>query len=121
MTVMKSELIKLLDFPRQKMTASMELHQCAHNGFFDETDIRCRTCYQGGECTWVNHNDKLVALEDKTLSDLTAQIVLAMDFIDATLEPEHEYQLKCQCDNCSWLTQANNALRALDQSEANSN
>ncbi|GLP97295.1 hypothetical protein [Paraferrimonas sedimenticola] len=113
MTVPKSELIALLDFPRRKMLAMMELGECPHNGFFDLSDLRCQTCHQGSECRWVNHNDQCVDLDSKTLEDLQQQILKAADFIDASLDLDHQYRESCQCDNCRWLTKANKTLTAL--------
>ena len=66
----KALLIELFEFPRKRVVQSMELRHCPHAGFFNPTDEQCIYCHQGMECVWMNHNDELVALEEKSEEEL---------------------------------------------------
>jgi hypothetical protein len=104
------DLIPLFDFPRRRILQSMEVYHCPHAVFYNLRDERCITCHQGEECLWMNHNDKLVALEAKPIADLKQQLLIAVDFVDATLTPHHLSRTDCTCDNCTWLRQVQHTL-----------
>ncbi|MGL4473707.1 MAG: hypothetical protein ACRCT7_04500 [Shewanella sp.] len=99
----KAQLIPLFEFARQRIIQSMELRQCPHAGFYNPVDDACTFCHQGMECVWMNHNDKLVSLEQKSVSELRQQLLIAVDYIDSNLTPYHLSRRQCQCENCLWL------------------
>lgn len=106
----KQQLIELLNYPRMRIVQSMELKQCPHAGFFNDSDEKCLNCHQGMECVWTNHNDELVAVEEKPVSELKQQLLIAVDFIDSSLTPHHLSRLNCECENCVWLRKAQKVL-----------
>jgi hypothetical protein len=85
----KEKLIELFDFARRRIIQSMELRHCPHAGFYNSVDERCIHCHQGMECVWMNHNDELVTLEEKTEEQLKQQLLIAVDFVDSNLSPYH--------------------------------
>ncbi|MBT1444214.1 hypothetical protein KJI95_06700 [Shewanella sp. JM162201] len=106
----REKLIELFEFARKRIIQSMELRHCPHAGFYNSVDERCLYCHQGMECIWMNHNDELVALEQKSDEDLKQQLLIAVDFVDSNLSPYHLTRRKCQCENCQWLKQVNEVL-----------
>ncbi|WP_025820809.1 hypothetical protein [Shewanella marina] len=106
----KALLIELMDFPRQKILQGMELAYCPHAGFFNPVDEQCIYCHQGMECVWMNHNDKLVALEQKDYQALKQQLLIALDYIDSSLTPHHLSRRNCECDNCVWMRKVSKVL-----------
>ena len=111
----KARLIELLEYPRQRILQSMELNQCPHAGFFNHTDMQCINCHQGMECTWMNHNDETVAVDQKTAEELKQQLLVAVDFIDSSLSPHHLSRRHCECENCVWLKNVQKALNIPEQ------
>ncbi|GGI78384.1 hypothetical protein [Shewanella gelidii] len=99
----KALLIELFEYPRKRIIQSMELRQCPHAGFFNKADEECIYCHQGMECVWMNHNDELVDLQEKSVDDLKQQLLIAVDYIDSNLSPHHLSRRQCQCENCVWL------------------
>jgi len=106
----KALLIELLDYPRKRIVQSMELKACPHAGFFNTSDEQCLNCHQGMECIWMNHNDELVAVEQKSIKELKQQLLIAVDFIDSSLTPHHLSRRNCECENCVWLRKAQRVL-----------
>lgn len=106
----KALLIELLAFPRKRILQSMEVTHCPHAVFFNDSDEQCLTCHQGMECIWMNQNDELVAVEQKSVAELKQQLLIAVDFIDSSLSPHHLSRRQCQCDNCVWLRRVQEAL-----------
>lgn len=106
----KALLIELLEFPRKRILQSMEVTHCPHAVFFNDSDEQCLTCHQGMECIWMNQNDELVAVEQKSITELKQQLLIAVDFIDSSLSPHHLSRRQCQCDNCAWLRRVQAAL-----------
>jgi len=106
----KALLIELLEYPRKRIVQSMELKFCPHAGFFNNSDEQCLFCHQGMECTWMNHNDELVAVEKKSVQEIKQQLLIAVDFIDSSLTPHHLSRRNCECENCVWLRKAQKIL-----------
>ncbi|ACA88410.1 hypothetical protein [Shewanella woodyi] len=106
----KALLIELLDYPRKRIVQSMELKFCPHAGFFNTSDEQCLNCHQGMECVWMNHNDELVAVEEKSVAELKQQLLIAVDFIDSSLTPHHLSRRNCGCENCVWLRKTQKVL-----------
>lgn len=111
--VEKSDLIQLFKFPRQRILQTMEVTHCPHAVFYNRSDEQCITCHQGEECLWINHNDEMVAMEKKSMEDLKQQLLVAVDFVDSLLTPQHLSRRNCQCDNCTWLKEVNQTLAKL--------
>ncbi len=109
----KQELIELFEYARPRVIQSMELRHCPHAGFYNPVDERCNFCHQGMECIWMNQNDELVDLEQKSLEELRQQLLIAVDFVDSSLSPHHLSRRKCQCDNCNWLRKVQETLARL--------
>lgn len=108
--VNKALLIELLDYPRKRIAQSMELKSCPHAGFFNSSDEQCQNCYQGMECVWMNGNDELVAVEEKSVQEIKQQLLIAVDYIDSSLTPHHLSRRNCECENCVWLRRAQKVL-----------
>lgn len=108
--VNKALLIELLDYPRKRIAQSMELRFCPHAGFFNSRDEQCLTCHQEMECVWMNHNDELVAVEEKSVQEIKQQLLIAVDFIDSSLTPHHLSRRNCECENCVWLRRTQKVL-----------
>lgn len=106
----KSQLIELYEFARSRIIKSMDLRQCPHAGFYNSRDDECNFCNQGLECQWMNHNDELVSLEEKSIAQLKQQLLIAVDFIDSNLTPYHLSRRHCECENCLWLRKAQQVL-----------
>ncbi|GGI67092.1 hypothetical protein GCM10007978_00790 [Shewanella hanedai] len=106
----KALLIELLDYPRKRIVQSMELKFCPHAGFFNSNDDQCLSCHQEMECVWMNHNDELVAVEEKPIQEIKQQLLIAVDFIDSSLSPHHLSRRNCECENCVWLRKAQQVL-----------
>ncbi|MDF0533056.1 hypothetical protein KDN34_02455 [Shewanella yunxiaonensis] len=106
----KRELIALFEYARPRIIQSMELRHCPHSGFYNPVDDECTFCHQGMECVWMNRNDNLVALEEKSIEELKQQLLMAVDFVDANLTPHHLSRRKCDCDNCAWLRKVEETL-----------
>ncbi|MCW3171357.1 hypothetical protein [Shewanella subflava] len=113
----KADLIQLFDFPRSRILKSMEVTHCPHAVFFNASDEQCITCHQGEECVWINHNDEMVAMEEKSIEDLKQQILVAVDFVDSSLSPHHLSRRNCQCENCVWLRQVQLTLKGESSSD----
>lgn len=111
-TLDRSQLIELYEFARKRIIKSMELRHCPHAGFYNPTDEQCLFCHQDMECLWMNRNDELVDLEQKSVEELRQQLLAAEEFIRASLTPYHLSRRKCQCENCLWLRKAQDVLRA---------
>ncbi|UJF22728.1 hypothetical protein [Shewanella sp. OMA3-2] len=109
--IIKADLIQLFDFPRMRILQSMEVAHCPHAVFFNAADEQCITCHQGEECVWINHNDEMVAMEQKSVNDLTQQLLVAVDFVDSSLSPHHLSRRNCQCENCVWLAKVQLVLQ----------
>lgn len=101
----KSQLIELYEFARKRIIKSMDLQGCPHAGFYNSSDENCISCDQNLECVWMNHNDELVSLQDKSVEQLEQQLLIAVDFIDSNLTPYHLSRHHCECENCTWLRQ----------------
>ena len=99
----KARLIELLAFPRKRILQSMEMRSCPHAGFYNAKDEQCLNCHQEMECVWMNHNDELVAVEEKSVTEIKQQLLIADDFVDSSLTPYHLSRRDCECDNCTWL------------------
>lgn len=106
----KAQLIALFTFARSRIIKSMELRHCPHSGFYNSVDEQCIHCHQGMECVWMNHNDELVSLEQKSVDELRQQLLIAVDFVDSSLSPHHLSRRQCQCENCQWLRDVNKVL-----------
>ncbi len=111
----KALLIELLEFPRKRILKSMEVRHCPHAVFYNQSDEQCLTCHQGMECIWINHNDELVAVEQKSVAELRQQLLIAVDFIDSSLTPHHLSRRHCQCENCLWLRRVQEVLAQMDK------
>ncbi|MCL1141199.1 hypothetical protein [Shewanella gaetbuli] len=109
--ISKTDLIQLFEFPRKRILQSMEVTHCPHAVFYNHSDEQCITCHQGEECLWMNHNDELVSMEDKSIDDLKQQLLVAVDFVDSSLTPHHLSRRNCQCDNCVWLRKVQQTLQ----------
>lgn len=106
----KARLIELLAYPRKRILQSMEVAHCPHAVFFNPCDEQCIHCHQGMECQWMNRNDELVAVEQKSVKELKQQLLIAVDFVDSSLSPHHLSRRQCQCDNCVWLRNVQTTL-----------
>ena len=107
----KAQLIALYEFARKRIIQSMDLRLCPHAGFYNRNDDQCTLCEQNLECVWMNGNDNLVSLKDKSIEQLKQQLLIAVDFIDANLTPYHLSRRHCECENCTWLREVQNALK----------
>ncbi|QSX40401.1 hypothetical protein [Shewanella cyperi] len=113
----KEQLIELYNFARKRVILSMELRHCPHAGFYNPTDERCLYCHQDMECLWMNRNDELVALEQKSIAELKQQLLVALDFVESSLTPHHLSRRQCQCENCVWQRQVIEVLDHLNSSD----
>ena len=103
-------LIELLDYPRKRIGQSMDLISCSHAGFLNTSDKQCLDCHQRMECTWMNHNDELVDVEEKSVKEIKRQLLIAVDVIESGLTLTHLAKKHCECENCVWLGKVRTAL-----------
>ncbi|SHI24991.1 hypothetical protein [Ferrimonas marina] len=108
--VSREELAELLAYPRRKMRDNMDVRFCPHAAFYNPVDERCIYCHQDMECKWLNHNDELVSIEDKSDEDIKRELTKAMDYVEAQLTAAHLNRRACTCDNCNWLNRVRKVL-----------
>ena len=64
---MKTEVIEMLQFPRQLIRGHVPLETCEHAGNFSPGDAGCHVCETRLECEWLYYNDESAALTEKPL------------------------------------------------------
>lgn len=112
-TQIKSQLLELYQFARQRIIKSIDLRDCPHAGFYNRVDDTCTFCDQELECQWMNHNDELVSIEKKSVEQLKQQLLIAVDYVDSNLTPYHLSRRNCECENCVWLRKAQQVLEKI--------
>ncbi|QIZ77809.1 hypothetical protein [Ferrimonas lipolytica] len=109
-TIDRTGLSELMAYPRRKMRDNMDVRFCKHAVFYNPVDEECTYCHQDMECKWLNHNDELISLDDKTDDDIRRELTKAMDYVEAQLTAAHLNRRACTCDNCSWLAKVRSLL-----------
>lgn len=103
---MKTQIIEMLEFPRQIVRGNVPLETCEHAGNFSPRDPECKICETRLECEWLYHNDESVALVEKSLDALLEALGLAMLYVDACVTRAGHDARVCPCRACGWLKQA---------------
>ena len=103
---MKNRMIELLSFPRQMLHDDIDLETCLHAGFYDRNNHDCRHCENAAQCRWLNANDKFVALERKSMEDLTKSLAFVLDYMNARVGQWGHDPNVCKCSFCCWLGEA---------------
>jgi hypothetical protein len=104
--LLKTAVIRMLDYPRSLVRRNVELHDCPHAGQFADTDARCRLCEFTMECHWLCQNDEFVALGEKSIDKIVEALSFALGYVDAeTTIWGHRRQI-CRCEACIWLRSA---------------
>lgn len=101
--VAPQQIAELMAYPRSKMRDNMDVRFCPHATFYNPVDEQCTYCHQGMECKWLNHNDELISIENKSEEDIRRELTKAMDYVEAQLTASHLNRRACHCDNCVWL------------------
>ncbi|WP_035387338.1 hypothetical protein [Ferrimonas senticii] len=110
----RSDLAELLAYPRRKMRDNMDTRFCKHAAFYNPVDTECTYCHQEMECKWLNHNDELISIENKSDDDLRRELTKAMDYVEAQLTAAHLNRRACGCDNCAWLGKVRKLLQIVN-------
>ncbi len=103
-------IVTLLEYPRWLIEREVDFTDCHLGGNFESGDERCRHCYFGEACNWLNLNRSKPTL-NTPLPDLLHALNTAVTYIrdDAPGTPKHDR--RCDCDTCIWLHEATNFLR----------
>lgn len=64
---MKTEILKMLEFPRRLARGNLELEHCRHAGNYAVGDPQCVICQSQLECEWLYHSDEFSALQEREL------------------------------------------------------
>jgi hypothetical protein len=114
---MRPALIGALSYPRELMSADMELDSCPHNGLYDDDDGRCLACVQQPECEWLFDNEAFAALERKPIGEILRALETASDYVAAQVAYWHHDSRQCGCTSCTWLR---DTLRLVEKARAES-
>ena len=112
---MKTEIIKMLKFPRKIIRGSVPLETCEHAGNFSSSAPDCRICETRLECEWLYHNDESVALAEKPLDALVEAFGLAVLYVDACVTRAGHNARVCHCEACDWLRRAQRLLETAER------
>jgi hypothetical protein len=103
---MKTEVIAMLEFPRQIMRGHIPLEACEHAGNFSSRDTGCLVCETRPECEWLYSNDESVALTEKPLDVIVDAFGSALLYVDACVTRAGHDGRVCHCQACDWLRRA---------------
>jgi len=103
---MKSEIIDMLEFPRQIVRGNVPLETCGHAGNFSSSAPECQICETRLECEWLYHNDESVALAEKPLDAVIEALGMAVLYVDACVTRASHHPRTCHCEACDWLRRA---------------
>lgn len=106
---MKQHIIELLAHPRYLVLDEIDITECPHHSYYDETDPRCKYCELGEECRWLTNNEAFIALTKKPVEDLVQSLEFAVDY--TTFRFDHHNTRACICESCAWLREARHFLR----------
>ena len=103
---MKTEVIAMLQFPRQLIRGHIPLDTCEHAGNFSSSDSGCHVCETRLECEWLYYNDESAALTEKPLDAVVDALGSAVLYVDACVTRAGHNARVCHCEACNWLRQA---------------
>lgn len=112
---MKTEIIDMLDFPRQIVRGHVPLETCEHAGNFSPTDHGCRVCEARLECEWLYCNDESAALTEKPLNVVVDALGTAVLYVDACITRAGHNAHACHCEACDWLKRARRLHEAAER------
>jgi len=103
---MKTEIIKMLEFPTKIAQGYIPFETCEHAGNFSPGDKGCLVCDAQLECKWLYHNDESTAPGDKPLDVIVGALGSALLYVDACVARVGHDAQTCRCDACDWLRRA---------------
>ena len=103
---MKTEIIAMLEFPRQIIRGHVPLETCEHAGNFSSSDTGCLVCETRLECEWLYYNDESAALTEKPLDVAADALGSAVLYVDACVTRAGHDGRVCHCAACNWLRRA---------------
>ena len=103
---MKTEIIAMLEFPRQIIRDHIPLETCEHAGNFSSNDLGCLVCERRLECEWLYRNDESAALTEKPLAVVVETLASAVLYVDACVTRAGHNARACHCQACDWLRRA---------------
>jgi len=103
---MKTEIIKMLEFPTKVVQGHIPFETCEHAGNFSPKDKGCLICDARIECEWLYHNDASTALGEKPLDVILEALGSALLYVDACVTRAGHDVETCRCDACEWLRRA---------------
>jgi hypothetical protein len=112
---MKTEVIAMLEFPRQIMRGHIPLETCEHAGNFSSGDAGCLVCETQLECEWLYGNDESAALTEKPLDVVVDAFGSALLYVDACVTRAGHNARGCRCQACDWLRRARRLQQTAEQ------
>lgn len=103
---MKTEIIAMLEFPRQIIRGHVPLETCEHAGNFSSNDLGCLVCETRLECEWLYYNDESAALAEKPLAVVADALGSAVLYVDTCVTRAGHNARVCHCQACDWLRRA---------------
>lgn len=103
---MKTEVIEMLQFPRQLIYGHVPLETCEHAGNFSLSDAGCHVCETRLECEWLYYNDESAALTEKPLDAVVDALGSAVLYVDACVTRAGHNARVCHCEARDWLKRA---------------
>ena len=103
---MKTEIIAVLEFPRQIIRDHVPLETCEHAGNFASSDTGCLVRESRLECEWLYYNDESAALTENPLDVVADAPGSAVLNVDACVTRAGHNARACHCDACDWLRRA---------------
>lgn len=100
----------LLNYPRWMIERQIDFTDCHLSGGFDEADTQCTACRFGAACCWLNRN-RMAPSPDMPLEELLLALDTAVDYLRTPIDGEAPHPGFCECDTCSWLSEARGFLR----------
>ena len=108
-TAMKQLVIELLSYPRYLILSEIDIVECPHHGYYDNTDSGCKQCELGDECQWLFDNEAFIALTRRSVEDLINALDFAVNY--TAFQVDNHNARACVCESCDWLREARRFLR----------
>ena len=104
-------LVTLLEYPRWLIARDVDFTECHLHGDYDANDDICKRCEFGSACRWLSANRE-PPTADTPLDDLLHALRTATEYVRRERGSGESHGIDCDCDNCQWLQEAKNFLRA---------
>ena len=109
--VMRRELIEALTYPRLFVLENIEQQNCPHDGRFESSSERCRSCNLKQECHWMRCLNDFSNFASKPTHTIHASLLYSIKLIETNNQQLKHNSKACICESCSWTRSARQLTR----------